>query len=148
MQPVIAVALAILLFVFSLSAQMRHSTAAPDPHQHIYAIVPMIGSGTAADPKRPMFVPANGFPAAIPIAKSTINRTGIIGYHAQITDDGKDAIVEFVAPNISAFQELLTSHDSRVVVFQKGIHPTSAMEAAFKSRKKDFSFATFHMGVR
>ena len=91
-----------------------------------------------------MFVPANGFPAAMPSKP----RTGIICYHAQITDDGKDAIVEFVAPNASALQELLTSHDARVLVFQKGIHPTSTMEAAFRARKKDFSFATFHMGVR
>jgi hypothetical protein len=149
----ISAALSVLSFIASspVLAQMRHTTAPSDPHLRIYAIVPLIGAGTAADPKRPMFVSATGLAVATPalpsVAAPIIVRTGIIGYHAQITDDGQAAIVEFIAPNASAFQEILASTDTRVQVFRKGIDSISAIQTAFQARKKDFSFNTFQMGV-
>lgn len=140
-----------LAFQPLLLAQMAHSTAPRDPHLRIYAIVPLVGTGTAVDPKRPMFVPATGLAVATPavpsLASPIVVRTGIIGYNAQITDDGLSAIVEFIAPNASAFQQILASTDTRVQVFRKGIDSLATMETAFKARKKDFSFSTFHMGV-
>ena len=41
-------------------AQMRHTSAASDPFQHVFICAPLIGSGPVADPKRPMFIPAQG----------------------------------------------------------------------------------------
>lgn len=149
--PIVTAALALIFTQVSLVGQMRHTTAPPDPYHRIYVLVPLQGAGTAADPKRPMFVPVVGFPGLLPgkptPASPVIARSGIIGYHSQITDDGKDAIVEFIAANPSAFQEILSSKDARVQVFQKGIHKVSDMEAAFKVRKKDFSFSTFQTRV-
>ena len=142
-----AAGLIAVCFAAALPAQMRYSTAPSDPYQHIYAIVPMVGGGTVADPKRPMFVPAGGFaqslPAKVTVATPIVARKGVVGYHAQITDDGLAAIVEFIATDTSAFSEILGSRDARVQVFQKGIHSMSAMETLFKARKKDFSFSTF-----
>ena len=74
-------------------------------------------------------------------------RSGIIGFHAQLTDDRKDAIVESIATHGTAFSEILGSRDARVQVFQKGIHDVKSMEAAFKVRKKDFTFETFKARV-
>ena len=99
-----------------------------------------------------MFTAAQGIKAALPaspILATTTKRTGIIGYHVQITDDGKSAIVEFIAVSSGDFKEILTTADSRVQVFQKGVHGKDVMEAAFKAQKKDFSFDKFiALGVK
>lgn len=141
------------LFLLSLGpaalAQMRHTPAAKDPHFHIYAIVPLVGTGTELDPKRPMFVPATGLPVSLPVIETAANpvavRTGILAYNAQITDDGLGAIVEIVAATRGDLVPILSSLDTRVKVFQKGLDSISEMEAAFVARKKDFSFNTFRI---
>ena len=64
-----------------------------DSHYRVYAIVPLVGTGTPLDPKRPMFVPVNGLTTALPapatVANPIMTRSGILAYHAQITDDGQ-----------------------------------------------------------
>ena len=141
-----------LSLIVPVFAQMRHTSAAPDLNQHIFICAPLVGAGTKADPKRPMFIPAQGLKPVLPVsalAASSTPRTGILAYHAQISDDGKFAIVELVAPSLSDFREILTSSDSRVQVFRKGVHGKDQIEAAFRVYKKDFSFDKFRMmGVR
>jgi len=131
---------------------MRYTSAPTDPHEHIYAIVPIVGAGTVTDPKRPMFAPAQGVrsePADNAIAASRTPRTGIIGYHAEISDDGKSAIVEFIAPSLNDFKEILATSDSRIQVFRRGVQGKEVIEAAFKAQKKDFAFDRFvALGVK
>ena len=103
-------------------------------YYRVLAIVPLTGSGTHADPVRPMFAPA-------PSAAS--NRNGIIAYQHQLSDDGKLAIVEFVATTRAAFAPLLASTDSRVKVFEVGQHTKAEITAAFQTVKADFSFDKF-----
>ena len=52
------------------------SPAPRDTHFHVYAIVPLVGTGTADDPKRPIFVPNNGHPTEIPSATSFESHRG------------------------------------------------------------------------
>jgi hypothetical protein len=97
-----------------------------------------------------MFAPQDGISAKLPtvIGAAITPRTGLIGYHAQITDDGNAAIVEFVAITRDDLKDILSTVDSRVQLFVKGVDTKDRMEAAFKARKKDFSFETFRaMGV-
>ena len=103
-------------------------------YHRMLAIVPLTGSGTHADPLRPMFAPA---PSA------AANRNGIIAYQHQVSDDGKLAIVEFVATTRAAFAPLLASTDSRVKVFEVGRATRAEILAAFQSVKSSFSFAKF-----
>ena len=150
---VFAAVLAVFLSPTSAMGQMRHKPVAADAHQHIFAIVPMIGAGTMNDPKRPMFTLAQGVKPVLPIASHSTAisapRTGIIGFHAQISDDGKSALVEFIAPSVSDFKDLLNANDSRVRTFQPGVHGKDLIEAACKTQKKDFSFDKFRTkGVR
>ena len=56
-------------------------------YHRVYAVVPMVGSGQAGDFKRPMFAPT----------ASNANHSGVLGYRMQLSDDGKFALVEFVA---------------------------------------------------
>ena len=143
------VSISILLLSPLAFSQMRHSTAAPDLNEHVFAIVPLIGAGTTADPKRPMFVPAGGVqPALPPTARAAGVPTpckGLLAYHAQLSDDGKFALVEFIGPAASDLNEVLSSPDSRVRVFRKGLAARADIEAAFRVYKKDFSFHTFQM---
>jgi hypothetical protein len=136
-------------------AQMRHSTAPADSLVHVFAVVPLIGSGTPIDPKRPMFAPAQGVQAvAVPIGNgpavaAATPRSGIIGYHMELSDDGNQAIVEFMAVSKADLQAILTTSDSRVQVFVKGEQSKDAVLAAFQAIKKDFSFDKFLVsGVR
>jgi hypothetical protein len=151
---VLAAAFFLTFLSLPIQAQMRHTAAASDPYHHVFAIVPLIGKGTGDDPQRPMFVPAQGFRPVLPpsdeaVASGAVKRSGIIGYHAQISDDGKSALVEFVGVSVADFKDILATTDSRVQLFQKGIQSKTEIEAAFKVQRKDFSIDHFiFLGAR
>lgn len=89
---------AISVFAVTLCAQQR---VPPGLMYHrVWVVSPLIGTGKAGDPKRPLFVPAAGQPA-------TNDHSGILGYQMQLSDDGKSALVEFVFANAAAFQSVL-----------------------------------------
>jgi hypothetical protein len=118
----------------SISVSQQPVSPANSYHR-VLAIVPLTGSGTHDDPVRPMFAPAPS--AAAP------NRSGIIAWQHQISDDGTLAIVEYVAPTRAAFAALFASTDSRVKVFEVGLHTQAEMQAAFQQVKASFSFTNF-----
>src|SRR5689334_11694448 len=103
-------------------------------YERFFCVVPLQGKGTLEDPKRPMFAPAPG-------AAKAGARDGILGFHYQLSDDGKSALVEFVAVHAAAFSQILA--DPTVKSFVKGKHKKDDIEAAFKKVKKDFSFDNF-----
>ena len=98
----------------------------------VYAIVPVVGSGTAADPVRPMYVPV----------PSQIGRaSGIIGFNSQLSEDGKTALIEIVARNRSVLAKMLA--DTSIQTFVKGVATPAAVQSAFQPHKASFNFATF-----
>lgn len=124
-------------------------------YHRVMAIVPFTGSGTPADPKRPMFAPtaaALGTPlsvaqvpgAAPASATASTTHTGIIGWQHVPSDDGTLALVELVAVDRSAFAALFASTDPRVQVFEVGASTQAQIQAAFQQKKASFSFSTFH----
>ena len=102
-------------------------------YNRVIALVPLIGSGTAADPKRPKYAPW-------PVSQDP---DGILGFVFEPTDDGKSAIVEFVAQNRTAFSVLLA--DKTIQVFQKGSASRPAVESAIKQVRRDFNLDAFGM---
>src|SRR5579872_350120 len=106
----------LLLLINALFAQNRVS---PEMMYHrVWAVVPMIGSGTADDPKRPMFVPS----PAEQIAKfKKGDRSGVIGYSMQISDDGKSALVEFIGVNPMELKFIVNSQAAGVKAFERGV---------------------------
>jgi hypothetical protein len=66
-------------------------------YERVLAIVPMIGQGTAADPRRPNYVP-------VVSAGATPANMSFLGFAVAMSDDGNSALVEFVATSQSAFQ--------------------------------------------
>jgi hypothetical protein len=80
--------LPVLLVLALLSpAFCQHKADPAYTHERLICVVPMIGSGTHEDPRRPMFapIPGKGSP------------DGILAFAYQLSDDGQHALVEFVA---------------------------------------------------
>jgi hypothetical protein len=111
----------------------QHSVDPRNTYHRVICVVPMIGSGTAADPKRPKYAPAPGSALA----------NGIIGFTQTPSDDGKSAIVEFVARNRSAFAAIFA--DTSITVYEKGSQSGSAVETALQQVKKSFNLVQFEV---
>ena len=93
----------------------------------MFAVVPLAGAGTSADPKRPAIAPAVG------------NRMDqMLSWSWLPSDDGQFAIVEFVARSRSVLTPVLA--DSRVVkAFEKGRHKPEDIEKELQKYAKKFS---------
>ena len=110
-------------------------------YQRVLARVSMVGDGSAANPRRPEYAPLP------PRSGEAPSRAGIVAYSYQLSDDGKTALVEFVAQNRSAFAALLADTRPTVKAFEKGKAKRADIEAEFKKYKKDFDLNKFQ-GVR
>ena len=124
---------AILCFAAALPAQRR-----VDPrysYHRVIAVVPLVGSGTPADPIRGKYVPTAQVTGQ--------SETGIIAFALETTDNGKSAIVELVALHRTALAQVLADRSAGVLVFEKGVVPDASIEAAIRPFRKDFSLRSF-----
>jgi hypothetical protein len=90
-----------------------------------------------------MFAPA---PPNAPVA-AVIDRTGIIAYQFQESDDGNFALAEFVAVGRTGLGPILTSTAQNILFFERGKYTRQQIETAFQKYKKNFNFNSF-MPVR
>ena len=94
-------------------------------------VVPMVGSGTLEDPKRPAFVREAG-----------------VAYRYQLSDDGASAIVEAAPRGPLEAQKLEnnTKTDARVKVFKPSRDKRETVDVELKKLKKDFDLDSFGKG--
>ena len=123
----------IVLLAFASAVNAQRRVDPRNTYHRVVCVVPLEGSGTAADPTRPKYAPW-------PVSQDP---TGIIGFYFEPTDDGKSAVVEFVAQNRAALQIIL--NDRTIQAFEKGIASQSTIDAAIQPVRKDFSLETFGM---
>jgi hypothetical protein len=115
-------------------------------YARVYAIVPMIGSGTWDDPRRPMFAP-------IPHQMTAGNRTGIIAFSQVESDDGKFALIEIVAANkaelaaIAAPIQAQLSSVAGLQFFDRDTTSSATVQTAFQLLKKNFDITKFRVVV-
>jgi hypothetical protein len=140
-RPVRAAAIFVSFFVLFAPLPAQHRVDPRNMYERVMMIVPMMGTGSFEDPVRPMYTP---LPSAFRAAAVSRTHTGILGFTFVLSDDGQHALVEFVAKDRSAFQQILA--DSSVKSFLKGRDKREDIEAEFKKYKKDFDFT--HFGVR
>jgi len=117
------------LFTSTLLAQR-----AVDPkftYHRVICIVPLVGNGTAEDPKRPKYAP---WP-------EVQDPNGIIGFTYLATDDGASAVVEFVARTRAALQFLF--EDQSLKPFELGRVAKPDIESAIRQQRKDFDLNRF-----
>jgi len=119
-------------------------------YQRVICVVPMVGSGTLADPKRPLFSPVAGEQPSIVLKKSKgfTDAPVIVGYHSVLSDDGQRAIVEFVARDRAAFAPLLQKIGSAVQVFLPGQISQNDLLNELQKVKKNFDLSSFLAGAR
>ncbi len=139
---VLALALAVCLVCSALG---QRSVDQRNLHERLYCVLELTGSGTWADPKRPLYAPS-------PAEMSPATRTGIIGFTYVLSDDGQFALVEFVAGDPKAFDHILAginaNLNTKVKAFRKGKDKREDIEAEFRKHKKDFSFENFAARVQ
>ena len=97
-------------------------------HERIVAIVPMIGAGTPKDPKRPLF-------SDLP---------GITGFTAELSDDGRLALVEFVAKERSVLN-LIANSGQRLA--RKDSSTKDGIYDEFRQIKRNFKPERFGVAI-
>lgn len=112
-------------------------------YERVYAIVPVTGAGTYADPKRPLFVPS---PSQIKAG----DRSGVIGWHYELSDNGQLAIVELVYADKAAAAGLSSTLKTVPLVsaFQKGKDDSAQIESSCRAVKQGFKLDQFAMKVQ
>ena len=125
------------ILAISLLAQLALAQFRPvDPrqtHERILAIVPVIGTGRGPDdPKRPLFA----------------DTPNLIGYHAELSDDGQYALVEFVARTRAALAPISSARDARVQTFSKTTGRRDDIVREFQKLKRKFNIDNFGLSVR
>jgi hypothetical protein len=132
--------LTFVLFICCIALPAQRSVDPHNIYHRVVGVLPLIGSGTAADPIRPKYAPAGtltGTPG-----------TGIIAYAFELSDDGKHAIAELVAVDRTALLPILADHTSGVLIFEKGRAPGSQIQAAVSQYRKDFSLRNFGVAIQ
>ena len=120
----------IIFTIFPERAAGQRRVDRSEMYHRVWAVAPMIGSGTLADPIRPKHAPAALAPPG--------NRNGILGFAFTPTDDGKRAIVLFVAADRAALNEILQDSDPSVVSFARSRAGAASIEASLGRYKKNF----------
>ncbi|MCX6622803.1 MAG: hypothetical protein NTY38_17405 [Acidobacteria bacterium] len=124
-------------FLFTIPAVPQRRVDPRNMYERLVAIVPMTGAGTFNDPRRPMYAPIPG----------TESSKRLIGFSFMVSDDGKSALVEFVARDRSAFADILTNRQQSVAnIWQKHEATKDDVEKEFRKLRKDFDINSF--GVR
>lgn len=132
----------VCLLVAVGSAFAQHRVDPSRMYARIYAIVPMVGSGTWEDPTRPMFAP-------IPHEMTPGSRTGIIAFNSVASDDGKFALIEIVAANRLELAKITAPVGAAIAsvpglqMFDRSTVPDAAVQSAFQALKKNFDITYF-----
>ena len=130
----------IALLLLLMSTLFGQNRVSPEMMYHrVFAIVPLIGSGKPDDPRRPMFTPS---PAEQAAKFKNGDRTGVIGYSMQLSDDGKSALVEFMGENPSELKFIVNSQAAGVIAFERGTATKEQIQAAFQKYKAGFTLST------
>ena len=129
----------VALSVFTVTLFAQGHVASENLYTRVLCVVPMIGTGTAADPIRPMFIPAPPDPSKTPDAVVATTPPSILAFQYQLSDDGNYALVELVGADRKALAEVFNSTDARVKVFELAKAKKNDIEKEFQKYKKTFS---------
>jgi hypothetical protein len=131
-------ALILFLLATSLPVMGQHPVDSKRLYERVFVAVPLIGRGTWSDPIRPMLAPA---PSQVKLG----DRSGLLAFHFEASDNGKTAIVEWVFANRTAMAPTLSSFAALPLfrMFQAGKDSRDDIETQFKALKKSFDLDKF-----
>ena len=134
------------LLLLSINALFAQNRVSPEMMYHrVWAVVPLIGKGTPDDPRRPMFVPTLAEQA---VRWKSGDRSGILGYSMQISDDGLLALVEFVGATPADLKFIVNSRAPGVKAFERGTATKAEIQAEFQKYKANFSLNSIAAGAQ
>jgi hypothetical protein len=107
-------------------------------HERLLCVVPIVGTGTPDDPRRPMFAPLPGARKAVENADDSPAAEGIIAFSFEESDDGRYALVEFVARDRAAFDRITKDKSSDIKVFREDKDQRDEIEREFRKHKRSF----------
>jgi hypothetical protein len=143
--------LALSLALIPLAAQNRglitHQRVSPSTAYHrVWAVTPLVGTGTPGDPLRPMFIPAPPQPGravAPATAVAGVTRPGALGYSMVLSDDHTLALVEYVFESPVAFRAVLAqeaanqgiavNQNASLTALAPGLAPPTPEQAALEA---------------
>ncbi len=134
----------VILLLLTAAAFPQRRVDPKNIYHRIVCVTPLTGSGTATDPVRPKYAP---WPLPVQQDQAPTTRpmpnpqAGIIAFSYVPSDDGRFAIVEFVARSRSAFQPIF--NDPTIQVFERGIVNKTVIEAAVQKFRKNFNLEQF-----
>jgi hypothetical protein len=157
-----------LIFAFLALAAVLSAQRRVDPRNtyvRVICVVPLVGEGTKDNPKRPQFVPESAVAAVSATRTSAVkspspaapgdapnlsyssqaseaSKTEILAFVQQVSDDGKYALVEFVARDRAAFAGIMADKSVKVL-FEKDKAKKDDIERELKKYKKDFDLSDF-----
>lgn len=127
-------AASVCAFLFLSPAKGQHRVDPRNMYERVVAAVPWTGEGTLADPRRPLYAPAQS-------ELNPASRAGILGYQCVESDDKQLALCEFVAADRHALLPILS--DRNIKAFLKGKDKMDDVVKEFKKLKKDFDVTKF-----
>jgi hypothetical protein len=140
MARLVAFTLAVALFA---PAFAQKPIGPRNTYERLICVVPMIGAGTAADPRRPMFVPL----PETQTEQSDHSTPAIVAFSSVVSDNGQYAVVEFVARDRSAFRAILSEKRADVRVFEKGKARKTDIDTEVRKFKADFDLDNFGVAL-
>jgi|SRR5580700_6459909 hypothetical protein len=155
-----AVVVVVCLYAIAAPVYGQPPVSPRNSYERILVVLPLIGSGTAADPVRPSLIPAPGSAtpnilnitvsapvSAMPVASGpSYPQNLILGYTWVASDDGKFALTEIVMRDRSAFPAIQALPG--VTAFIKGVNKLADIQTAFQQYKKNFDPTKFGVWVR
>jgi hypothetical protein len=106
-----------------------HSVDGLQRYHRLICIVHLKGNGSKDDVRRPEYAPD----------AVSADRSGIIAWSMQVTDDDQMAIVQYAAVDRAAFAAILADRRPEIKVFEVGADKQSDIEAHMRKFKKDFT---------
>jgi len=135
---------AILLMCWLVVPIVAQQRVSPNHrHERIRCVVPMVGSGSYDDPRHPAFVSpqADNSAESLNPSDESSGKVPLLSYSYQLSDDGQFALVEFVALDKSAFDEIKAEAARQgFKVFEDGKQKKSDILREFRKYKKNYDF--------
>jgi hypothetical protein len=141
-----AVGILVCLYALVGTAKSQPRVDSRNSYERILMVLPLVGSGTMADPIRPSLIPAPGSGVRTLQGIAAVPPTPILGYTYALSDDGKFALTEIVMRDRSAFPAILATPG--ITAFIKGVNTRQQIETEFKKYKADFDSTKFGTRVQ
>ena len=122
--------------------------------ERVILVVPMVGTGSAKDPMRPLYVPTPEVRGAsdlkvrpaLPEKSPKTNDDGVFAWRYEVSTDGKTALLEITGRDQASLAQFKKNQRPDVKVFDVGKATKEEIQTEFRKYKADFDADKFADG--